>query len=78
MKKWAQSAPIKQKKGTTCPSKNPSFVYRQDGYELSYEIWVIIAVFGGKVKRTSLWDTANKPWKSTVVGEKRIDFPIFS
>jgi hypothetical protein len=39
-KKWAQSA----------HQKSPSFVYRQDGYELSYEVEVIITPKKEKVK----------------------------
>ena len=40
----------KQKMSAKRPSKNPSFVYRQDGYELSYEIVRIIPWQKGKVK----------------------------
>ena len=32
------------------PSEIPSFVYRQDGHELSYEISLIIHIDGRKVK----------------------------
>lgn len=32
------------------PSEIPSFVYRQDGHELSYEISLIIHIGGRKVK----------------------------
>jgi len=32
------------------PSASPSFVYRQDGYELSYEIMAIIAKKATSVK----------------------------
>ena len=34
-KKWAQFAPIKTKNERNAPIKFPSFVYRQDGHELS-------------------------------------------
>ena len=36
------------------PSKSPSFVYRQDGYELSYEVLVIITRILTNVKRLLL------------------------
>ncbi len=45
-KKWAQSAPKKQAKARQIPS----FVYRQDGHELSYKIVPMIPRFFEKVK----------------------------
>ena len=49
-KKWAQNAP--KKDGRKAPiRKIPSFVLRQDGCELSYEIVAIIAKKREKVKQ---------------------------
>ena len=45
----ARTHPIKQQNGRRAPIKFPSFVYRQDGHELSYLISVIIAIFFEKV-----------------------------
>jgi hypothetical protein len=35
---FGQTIPMQQKMGAKHPSKFPSFVYRQDGFELSYVI----------------------------------------
>jgi hypothetical protein len=48
--KWAQSAPIKKQNGRKAPIQIPSFVYRQDGHELSYEVSAIIQQKASSVK----------------------------
>ena len=50
------TAPIPKKDGHTMPIQNPSFVYRQDGYELSYKISLIIAVYPRIVKALQRFD----------------------
>ena len=52
--KWAQYAPIPIKNERNAPIRSPSFVYRQDGYELSYEVGVIITRILTNVKRLLL------------------------
>ena len=47
----------KQKMGAMRPPGFPSFVYRQDGYELSYKVGDIIPIFPSKVKRAEVYCT---------------------